>query len=375
MIARDIQYKILEKWNSNKVILITGARQVGKTTLLKHICEQKGDYLFINGDDPEMRSLLEDAGEQKLKSLIKNHKILFIDEAQRIKDIGIILKIIHDQISEVKLIVSGSSALDLNNELNEPLTGRKFHFNMYPLTWNELNNHFGYLKAITTLEQQLIYGSYPEIIKQPSQAEALLKEITISYLYKDLLNHKGIRKPEALDKLLLALALQLGSEVNFNEVSNTIGLDRGTIEQYINLLEKTFVIFRVQPLSRNLRNEINKTRKIYFYDNGIRNAIISNFNDLKFRNDIGALWENYLISNRIKLMSNQNQSTRFYFWRTYQQQEIDWIEERGGEFYAYEFKYNPKKVNFPKTFLDKYNPITQKVINKKNFDEFLSEKF
>lgn len=322
-----------------------------------------------------MRSLLEDAGEQKLRSLIKNHKILFIDEAQRIKDIGIILKIIHDQISEVKLIVSGSSALDLNNELNEPLTGRKFHFNIYPLSWNELSNHFGYLKAKTTLEQQLIYGSYPEIIKQPTQAQALLKEITISYLYKDLLNYKGIRKPEALDKLLLALALQLGSEVNFNEVSNTIGLDRGTIEQYINLIEKTFVIFRVQPLSRHLRNEINKTRKIYFYDNGIRNAIISTFNDLKFRNDVGALWENYLISSRIKLMSNQNQSTRFYFWRTYQQQEINWIEERGGECYAYEFKYKPKKVNFPKTFLNKYNPITHKVINNKNFDEFLSEKF
>jgi len=375
MIARDIQHKILEKWNLNKVILLTGARQVGKTTLLKHICEQKGDYLFINGDDPEMRSVLEDAGEQKLRSLIKNHKILFIDEAQRIKDIGIILKIIHDQISEVKLIVSGSSALDLNNELNEPLTGRKFHFNIYPLSWNELTNHFGYLKGKTTLEQQLIYGSYPEIIKQPTQAEALLKEITISYLYKCLLNHKGIRKPEALDKLLLALALQLGSEVNFNEVSNTIGLDRGTIEQYINLLEKTFVIFRVQPLSRNLRNEINKTRKIYFYDNGIRNAIISNFNDIRLRNDTGALWENYLISSRIKLLSNQNKSTRFYFWRTYQQQKIDWIEERGGEFYAYEFKYNPKKVNFPKTFLNKYNPITHKVINNKNFDEFLSEKF
>lgn len=374
MIARDIQYKILEKWNSNKVILLTGARQVGKTTLLKHICEKKGDYLFINGDDPEMRSLLEDAGEQKLRSLIKNHKILFIDEAQRIKDIGIILKIIHDQIPEVNLIVSGSSALDLNNELNEPLTGRKFHFNIYPLSWNELNNHFGYLKAIATLEQQLIYGTYPEIIKQPSQSEALLKEIASSYLYKDLLNHKGIRKPEALDNLLLALALQVGSEVNFNEVSNTIGLDRGTIEQYINLLEKTYVIFRVQPLSRNLRNEINTSRKIYFYDNGIRNAIISNFNDLKFRNDIGALWENYLISNRIKLLSNQHKSVRFYFWRTYQQQEIDWIEERDGHFYAYEFKYKPKKVNFPKTFLNKYNPITHKVINNKNFDEFLSEK-
>lgn len=375
MIERDIQYKILEKWNSNKIILLTGARQVGKTTLLKHICEEKGDYLFINGDDPEMRSLLEDAGEQKLRSLIKNHKILFIDEAQRIKDIGIILKIIHDQIPEVNLIASGSSALDLHNELNEPLTGRKFHFNIYPLSWNELNNHLGYLKAITTLEQQLIYGSYPEIIKQPTQSEALLKEIASSYLYKDLLNHKGIRKPEALDNLLLALALQVGSEVNFNEVSNIIGLDRGTIEQYINLLEKTYVIFRVQPLSRNLRNEINTSRKIYFYDNGIRNAIISNFNDLKFRNDIGGLWENYLISNRIKLLSNQHKSVRFYFWRTYQQQEIDWIEERDGHFYAYEFKYKPKKVNFPKTFLKKYNPITHKVINNKNFDEFLSEKF
>ena len=375
MIQRRLENELLSKWDLDKVILLTGARQVGKTTLLKKICSSKGNFLYINGDDAQYRAQLENAGEQVLRRIIQDNKIVFVDEAQRIKDIGLMLKIIHDQIPNIKLIASGSSALELFNTLNEPLTGRKFHLKIYPISWDEIVDYNGYLKAISQLENHLIFGTYPEILAKPERAQEIIGELTDSYLYKDLLNYKGIRKPEVLDKLLLALALQVGSEVNYNELSRTIGLDRATIEQYISLLEKTYVLFRLNPLSRNLRTEINTSRKIYFYDNGIRNSIINNFNGLNTRNDRGALWENFLISNRIKHLAYSKKPTRFYFWRTYQQQEIDWIEERNGQFYAYEFKYKPKKVKFSKTFLDKYNPIETKIIHKDNFDEFLSERF
>jgi predicted AAA+ superfamily ATPase len=374
-ISRDIVNIWLKKWNSGKVMILIGPRQVGKTTLIKSICESEGDYLFVNGDSQEDRLLFDNIGETKLRNLIGNYKTVFFDEAQRFANIGLTLKIIHDQIKGVRVLVSGSSALDISSSINEPLTGRKWDYNLFPLSWNELKSHFGYFQHIKNLPNYLIYGTYPEVITHPAEAEDILKQISGSYLYKDLLQYQGIRKPEVLDKLLLALALQVGSEVNYNELSGTVGVDRATVEQYISLLEKAFVVFRVHPLARNVRNEINTSRKIYFYDNGIRNAIVGNFKAVEFRQDIGALWENYMISERIKVQNYQQWHGRNYFWRTYQQQEIDWIEEIDGAFSAFEFKWNPKKgkKKFPSTFLENYSINKTMIVSPENADEFMLE--
>jgi predicted AAA+ superfamily ATPase len=372
-IDRKLKENLLKKWNSGKVLIVIGPRQVGKTTLIRLLCEAEGNYLFINGDDSEDRLLLEDAGENKLRMIIGNYKTVFFDEAQRINNIGMILKIIHDQIKEVRLVVSGSSALEIASEINEPLTGRKWEFNLFPFTWMELQNHFGYPQNKKNIQRYMIYGMYPEVVTNPNEGESILKQIAGSYLYKDLLQYQGIRKPEVLDKLLLALALQLGSEVNYNELSRTIGIDRASVESYISLLEKAFVVFRLQPLSRNVRNEMNTSRKVYFYDNGIRNAVIGNFKSLEFRQDVGALWENFVIAERVKKLNYNQWHGRYYFWRTYQQQEIDWIEEIDGAFSAFEFKWNSKKSNkkFPKTFLDNYVIDKTLVVTPENMEDFL----
>ena len=370
---RDLQQQIEKKWDSGKIIILIGPRQVGKTTLLRKLCEEQGNYLFVNGDDAEDRILFNQAGENKLRNIIGNYTTIFFDEAQRIPGIGLILKIIHDQIKTVRVVVSGSSALEIANEINEPLTGRKWEFNLFPFSWNELQTHFGFVQNQKKISNYLIYGTYPEVITNANDAENVLKQIANSYLYKDLLQFKNIKKPEILDKLLLALALQIGSEVNYNELSRTVGVDRATIEQYISLLEKAFVVFRLAPLSRNVRTEMNTSRKIYFYDNGIRNTIIGNFKSLEFRQDVGALWENFMISERIKAQNYNKWHGRNYFWRTYQQQEIDWIEEIDSRFSASEFKWNDKKKNksFAKTFIENYAIKTTLVVSPSNCDDFL----
>lgn len=374
-LERDLKKQLLTKWNSGKVLILIGPRQVGKTTLIRSLCEVEGNYLFINGDDAEDRLLLDNAGENKLRSLIGSNTTVFVDEAQRIPNIGLILKIIHDQIKQVRVVVSGSSALEIASEIIEPLTGRKWEFNLFPFTWNELQLHFGAMQNFKNIPNYLIFGTYPEVITDAIDAENTLKQIAGSYLYKDLLQYQGIRKPEVLDKLLLALALQMGSEVNYNELSRTIGIDRATVEQYISLLEKAYVVFRVSPLARNVRNEINTTRKIYFYDNGIRNAIIGNFKSLEFRQDVGGLWENFMISERVKLLNYKKWHGRTYFWRTYQQQEIDWIEEIDSKFSAFEFKWKEKKGSqkFPKTFLDNYEIDETLIVTPRNCDAFLAQ--
>ena len=289
MIARLLEKQLLNKFGKGKTLILIGPRQVGKTTLIKK-CLGTEDFLFLDGDDPDVRSLLEDAGLSKLKAIIGKQKKVFIDEAQRIKNVGLTSKIIHDQMADVQLIMSGSSALDISNATQESLTGRKFEYLLFPLSWEEFENHFGYIEASAQLEERMIFGMYPDVVNNRSEAREVLKQLSSSYLYKDILSLTGIKKPEILEKLLKALALQLGNEVSYNELSSLLEIDKITVAKYIDLLEKAYIIFRLNSFSRNQRNEIKHNRKIYFYDNGIRNSIINNFNNLETRSDNGALW-------------------------------------------------------------------------------------
>jgi hypothetical protein len=370
MINRIIHKTLNEKINSGKVIILIGPRQVGKTTLIKSILEGK-DYLFLDGDDPTTRNLLTNPNTEELKSIIGKYKLVFIDEAQRIEGIGVTLKIITDQFKSAQLFVSGSSAFELNNQTSEPLTGRKWEYKLYPISWEELENSLGYVKTEQQLELRLLYGMYPDVINNPGDEVEVLNQLVNSYLYKDILAFGGIRKPDILEKLLRALALQLGSEVSFNELSRLIGVNKGTIESYIDLLCKGYVIFKLSSFSRNLRNEIKTNQKIYFYDIGVRNAIIGNFSALNSRADTGAIWENFLISERLKKLSYSKPLFGQYFWRTIQQQEIDYVEESSGKIVGYEFKWNPKaKVKIHKSFIEAYDSEI-KVVNRDNFRDLI----
>ncbi|RLD55761.1 MAG: ATPase [Bacteroidetes bacterium] len=373
MVQRQLETVIKARLDSKKAIILLGPRQSGKTTLIESILSEKEGYLLLDCDDPVTREQLKNANTEKLKQIIGSNKIVFIDEAQRVKNIGVSLKIILDRIKYIQLFVSGSSSFDLTNEINEPLTGRKWEYTLYPISWRELQGHFGYLQSLQQMEQRIIYGMYPEVINNPGDEEEVLRQLSGSYLYKDLLSYEGIRKPELLEKLLRALALQIGSEVSYNELSNLLQADKATISNYIQLLEKAFVVFRLQPFSRNLRKEIRTSRKIYFFDNGIRNAIISNFNPISLRQDIGSLWENFLISERMKFLHYNQISANIFFWRTKQQQEVDYIEERGGKVYAYEFKWGRiKNRKIPASFEQAYQPEFH-FINRDNFQDFVAK--
>lgn len=370
MINRTQFKAIQKKFFKGKAIILLGPRQVGKTTLIQELLKEQ-KHLFLNGDDPAIREMLEGASTTKLKSIIGGHKIVFIDEAQRITNIGITLKLITDQFKDVQLLVSGSSSLEINDKTQEPLTGRKYEYYLYPISWEEFERHEGYVAAQQQLEERLIYGMYPDVINNRSDANTVLKQLSTSYLYKDILSLIGIRKPDLLEKLLRALALQLGSEVSYNELSNLLEVDKATIAKYIDILGKSFIVFQLNSFSRNQRNEIKNNRKIYFYDNGIRNMIINNLNPIELRNDKGALWENFLISERIKIQTYHEQYTNNYFWRTVQKQEIDFIEESGGNIKAYEFKWKSGGRNkIPKSFLENYH-ATGITIDKENFREFI----
>ncbi len=370
MYKRTLENKIASRLGGQKAIIVVGARQVGKTTLIKKVLEGK-DYLFLDGDDPFVRKMLDSPNTEEIKTIIGKHKFIFIDEAQRINSIGLTLKIITDQIKDVQILVSGSSSFDIGNKLNEPLTGRKWEYELFPISWEEFEDTEGYLKASQQLENRLIYGFYPEVLNNKGQEKEVLKNLIGSYLYRDILAFSDIRKPEILDNLVLALALQVGNEVNYNELASTIGVNKLTVQKYIDILEKGYVVFRLKSFSRNLRNEIKRNRKIYFYDNGIRNAIIGNFSPLEMRNDIGALWENFLISERLKQNIYKQTFARMYFWRTKQQQEVDFVEEKDGKIYGFEFKWKAKPSHkLPLTFVKTYNAQT-KIIDKDNFREFV----
>lgn len=374
MIKRTLESVIQARMYKGKAIILLGPRQTGKTTLLKEITSgQKQDVLWLDADDPFVRAQLSNANIADLKKLTGNYKIMVVDEAQQIKNIGLTLKLITDHIQNVQLLVSGSSALELAEEISEPLTGRKFEFFLYPLSYKELLDNNGWLEEKQLLEQRLLYGSYPEIVTTTGNIKETLNLLAGSYLYKDIFKYKDLRRPELLERLLQLLALQLGSQVSYNELSQMIGADAETIARYIGLLEKTFVIFRLPSFSRNLRNELKKSRKIYFYDNGIRNAIINNFSPLNLRNDKGALWENYLISERMKFLHYNGLYANRYFWRTQQQQEIDYLEDRDGTIHAFEFKWITTNVSkIPVTFSNAYPDHTFEVITSEKYDTFLT---
>ncbi|MDE5790755.1 MAG: ATP-binding protein [Muribaculaceae bacterium] len=378
MVRREIEDKILKDFKRNKIITLLGPRQVGKTTLLEQITASSDNpkTLNINCDNEDDRLLLQRRSSTELKALIGNHELVMIDEAQRVENIGLTLKMIGDLKTKANIIVTGSSSLELGDNINEPATGRLFEYNLFPFTFSELVNDRSLRDEQRMLYQRLIFGMYPEVVNYPEDSRRTLLTLTNSYLYKDLLSYDGIRKPTLLQNLVKALALQVGSEVSYNELAGLVGADKATVEKYIDLLEKCFVIFKLPSYSRNLRNEIKKGKKIYFYDNGIRNAILSNFAMPEQRTDMGALWENFLISERLKMNRYRGNYAQMFFWRTQLQQEIDYIEERDGHVSAFEFKWNPKaRVNVPKPFLDGYANSSFEVIIPTNYVGFLSGEF
>ena len=374
MYKRDLQSVIQERCFQGKAIILLGARQVGKTTLLKKIIqEQHVEALYLNCDEPQTVAALTNCNLKELQMIVGANKFVVIDEAQKVDNIGLTLKLIVDNMPDVQVIATGSSAFELRNCLNEPLTGRKYEYQMFPISSKEIYQSSGYLDLKGLLETRLIYGSYPDILNHANDARELLRMLTDSYLYKDILATDNLRKPDILDKLLRALAFQVGSEVSYNELAQTVGTDSKTVERYIELLEKCYIIFRLHGLSRNLRNELKKAKKIYFYDNGVRNAVIQQFAPLELRNDAGALWENFFISERVKRNHYQQDYCNTFFWRTKSQLEIDYIEEQNGQMTVFEMKWNPKKANtsIPDAFLKAYDVKETVIITPDNYLDYL----
>ena len=371
-IKRTIQSRLEDKFFKGKVIILYGPRQVGKTTLVKEIQKKNlSNSIYFNCDEPDIREKLESKTSTFLKELIGDKKIIIIDEAQRVKNIGITLKLIIDNFKDVQVIATGSSSFDLANKTTEPLTGRKYEFYLYPFSIEELNPEKNKIEIDRTIENRMIYGLYPEVIIKSAEAEENIKLIAKSYLYKDILQYQNIKNPNILEKLLQSLALQVGNEVSYNELSNFLDIDKKTVANYIEILKKAFVIFELKPFSRNLRNELRKLRKIYFFDNGVRNALINNFNPLGRRNDVGQLWENFIISERVKINGNHGNDYNMYFWRTHDKKEINYLEEKNGKLYGYEIKLGSGRSSGVKLFLDTYPDSELKVIKKDNYNELI----
>lgn len=373
MIQRKLDNNIERQLFKGKAVILLGPRQVGKTTLLKGLAARSDRrVLSLNCDEPETQAILTNTNVARLKSLIGDNELVVIDEAQKVDNIGLTIKLIVDNIEGVQVVATGSSAFELHNRLNEPLTGRKFEYQMFPISCGELIDTFGLLEEHRTLENRLIYGSYPDILNHPEASRQYLTDLTQSYLYKDILSFNDVRKPQLLDSLLQALAFQVGSEVSTNELARTLQTDNKTIDKYIDLLEKCYVIFRLGGLSRNLHTELKRAKKIYFYDNGVRNTVIQQFAPVQMRNDMGALWENFFVSERKKRNHYSGHYCNSYFWRTTLQQEIDLVEESDGEMTAFEMKWNPaKKAMFSKSFLEAYNVKETVVVTPENYLDYL----
>ena len=371
-IKRDIQDLVTSKLYKGRAVIIYGARQIGKTTLIKRIQDEyhlRSSYL--NCDEPDIRESLFNKTSTQLKELVGDSRLVLIDEAQRVKNIGITLKLLIDNFPDVQIIATGSSSFELSNKIAEPLTGRKYEFQLYPFSLRELMQINTRKEINRLLEVRIIKGMYPDVVINKSESQYILKDITRSYLYRDILQFQTIRNPEVLNKLLQALALQIGNEVSYNKLANKLQIDKNTISNYIDILEKAFIIFRLNPFSRNIRNELKKLRKIYFIDTGIRNTLINNLNPLDIRQDAGSLWENFLISERVKFLNNHGYFKNLYFWRTHQQHEVDLIEKESGNMHGYEFKINAKKNKVPKIFKDNYPGVKIDFIDMDNYMDFL----
>lgn len=373
MITRILEKNILPLLGEKKALIIMGARQVGKSTLLHRMLAERKDVVWMNGDEMDIQELFREMTSTRIRALLGENKLLVIDEAQRIQDIGLRIKLVTDQIPEVQVIATGSSSFELAAKVNEPLTGRKREFRMFPLTFKEMVEHTGFMEEARMIPHRLVYGYYPEVVCSPGNERNVLKELSDSYLYKDVLSLDSINKPDKLVRLLKALALQIGNQVSYNEIGNLIGLDSKTVERYVDVLEKSYIVFRLNSFSRNLRNELKTIRKIYFWDLGIRNAVVGNLAQVENRTDVGELWENFVIAERLKRNVYKDSFAQSTFWRTRQQNEIDYLEEEDGCLQAFEFKWNERKGNVkcPESFRKSYPEASFKVITPKNVEEFL----
>lgn len=376
MINRLISNIIRQKFFRGKAIIVVGPRQVGKTTLLKMLATEFDRKVLVwNCDEPDVRRRLTEPTSTMLGAETAGYDIVFIDEAQRVQNIGITLKLLIDNYPDKQVVVTGSSAIELSNSINEPLTGRKYEYVLFPFSAEELLDEYGAQEESRLLERRLIYGSYPEVVNLPGEERETLTNLVSSYLYKDIFSFQDVRKPEIIEQLLQALALQIGSEVSFSELGRLLGLNSITIQRYIDLLEKSYVVFHLRSFSRNVRSELKKSRKIYFYDNGVRNALLGDYKPLDLRNDIGGLWENYLISERMKHNAYNAFYGKSYFWRTQQQQEVDYIEDYDGVLHTYEFKWSStKQPRLTETFAKNYPDHTFSVVNPDNYQDFVCGK-
>ena len=375
MIKRYIKNQLLKKLKPGKVLVLTGARRVGKTFLLQEISKELDqDYLFLTGEDFAVQDILERRSIQNYKNFLGSRKILIIDEAQKIPDIGPILKLMIDSIKDLKIIITGSSAFDITNFTGGPLTGRQTTFSLFPISELELKNSETETERLDNLSQRLIYGNYPEVlnIQNSDEKSEYLNEIVNSYLLKDILTLDKVKNPSKIFNLLRLISFQIGKEVSYDELGKQLSISKNTVERYLDLLSKVFVLYKVEGFSRNLRKEITKKSKWYFFDNGIRNVVIANFTNIKGRNDVGQLWENYIISERIKFQSYKKMIVNNFFWRTYDQQEIDFVEEREGKLFAYEIKWQDLRVKLPKAWGKSYKNSEFSVINNQNYLNFVT---
>lgn len=373
-LVRDLSDNILKKLKPNKVVLVFGARRVGKTLLVKEILAKVNEpVLILNGEDINVHDKLAIRSVENYKQILGTYKLLYIDEAQKIPEIGEKLKLMIDEIDGLKIIISGSSSFDIHKDAGEPLTGRKYTFNLYTFSENEYNQIENSISKIDRLSERLVFGNYPELLHLPDRDDKIdyLNEMISSYLLKDILVYEHIKNSQKIFNLLRLVAFQIGGEVSLQELGKQLGISKNTVEKYLDLLNKVFILHKVEGFSRNLRKEITKNSRWYFLDNGIRNAVIANFNPVHARNDIGALWENYMISERLKYQSFKRISSNNYFWRTYEQQEIDWVEERDGSLFGYEFKWKEDKVKIPTQWKSAYPGASFELINVNNFNEWL----
>lgn len=377
IIPRLIQSILQDHLLPGKVLVLYGPRQVGKTTLARELLAAISlRSRFVNADELVYREALSSQSRNILGDVLGDAELVVIDEAQRIPNIGLNLKIMVDSFPQVAILATGSASFELANRISEPLTGRSFTFTLYPLSYQEVGQYFGAIEARAQLERWMVWGGYPAILttQDARLRERLLNELVGAYLYRDILEIDGVRKSAKIVDLLRLLAFQIGQEVSVNELAASLALNRQTVEKYLDLLEKVFVIYRIGGYSRNLRKEVTKNARYYFYDNGVRNSLIQNFNPLGLRNDVGQLWENYMMAERMKANQFNDRFVNRYFWRTYDQKEIDLLEEYGGDLYGYEFKWQSEEIrkSVRKAFLEAYPGAKLTTVSRQNYEEFLA---